>query len=329
MKENKDNIIDELLIRYLTGVADDQELAEAERWIGLNDNNNQYFEKFKRIWESSSNLKMYQQIDTESSLKNVKKRIDFKQEKQSKIKPLWMIIRIAAVLVLFFSVYLVLRQGEGKTPELKFTRLESGKELKTIILPDSTVVSLNLASFVEYSDSFNLKERRIKFEGEAYFEIKPDKSRPFIIETSRSETKVLGTAFNLKAYRNQKTESIVVTHGLVEFSKKAEKTKKPVLLAKGEKAVLADSIEKELNSDPNFMSWKTGIFLFNNELLPRAIELLSEYYHVEFKIQDKNLNSLTLSGKFERKSLDEMLEILKITLQIKVDKKNGQYWLRN
>jgi ferric-dicitrate binding protein FerR (iron transport regulator) len=329
MKDNKDNIIDELLIRYLTGMVNAQERAEAESWIGQSIENTQYFKKFKRIWESSSNLKIYQQIDTESSLKNVKKRIDFKQAKKSQIKPLWIVMRIAAVLVLFFSVYLVLRQGDGKISELKFTRLESGEELKTIMLPDSTVIALNISSFVEYSDSFNLKERRIKFEGEAYFEIKPDKSRPFIIETSRSETKVLGTAFNLKAYSNQKTESIVVTHGLVQFSKKADRIKKPVLLAKGEKAVLADSIEKELNTDPNFMSWKTGIFLFNNELLPKAIELFSEYYHVEFKIQDENIKSLTLSGKFEKKSLDEMLEILEITLQIKVDKKNGQYWLRN
>jgi transmembrane sensor len=328
MKDNKDNMIDELLFRYLAGMATENERTKVEQWISLTEENSQYFAKYKTIWESSSNLKAYQQIDTKSSLKNVKKRIDFKKEKQTKLRPLWIAVRIAAILIISFSIYLIFRQNDDLKQELKFTKIESGNQLKTIVLPDSTVVDLNRNSKIEFSENFNKEERRLKFEGEAYFEVKPDKLCPFIIETSRSETWVVGTAFNLKAYKDSKTESIVVTHGLVEFSKKSGKFDKKLKLAKGEMAVLSNELTKKNIIDQNFMSWKTGVFIFNNEPLPHALDLLSEYYQVEFRIGDDKLQSFTINGKYEKKSLEELIEVLEMTLGVRLEKKNGQYWLK-
>jgi len=328
MKDNKDNMIDELLFRYLAGMATGNERTEAEKWIGLSEENSHYFEKFRTIWKSSSNLDVYEQIDTESSLKNVKKRIDFKQKEQIKLRPLWIAMRIAAILIISFGIYLIFRQHDDFKQEIKLTKIETGNEVKTFVLPDSTIVDLNRNSQIEYSENFNKAERRVKFEGEAYFEVKPNKSCPFIIETSRSETRVLGTAFNLKAYSNLKIESILVTHGMVEFSKKAGKVDQKVQLVKGEMAVLSTELKKETNPDLNFMSWKTGIFIFKNEPLPNALELLSAYYQVDFKIEDSSLQSFSISGKYEKLSLQQLIEVLEITLGTKLEKKNGQYCLK-
>jgi len=328
MKDNKDNMIDELIIKYLTDIASDDECVELEKWVNLSQENSQYFKQFQTVWENSSNLKAYQLIDTESSLKNVKKRINFQHEEKSKVRPLWMAMRIAAVLVILFGIYLIFRQNDNVKQELKYTKIESVNQLKTVVLPDSTVVNLNRNSHIEYAADFNKSERRLKFEGEAYFEIKPDKSRPFIIETSRSETRVLGTAFNLKAYNGSKTESIVVTHGVVEFSEKSNNVKHKVRLEKGEMAVLSTDLKKEVNTDLNYLAWKTGIITFKNEPLPKALKFLSEYYHAEINIKDSSIVAYTVAGKYEKKSLQEMLEILEFTLMVKVEKENGKYWLK-
>jgi ferric-dicitrate binding protein FerR (iron transport regulator) len=328
MKDNKNNMIDELLIRYLEGIASENERIELDKWVKQQDENAQYFNKIKSVWEKSAGLKSFQQIDTESSLKNVKKRIGFKEANKRKIQPLWIAVRIAAIVILFFGIYSIFRQKDEAKSDTEFTRIESGNELKTFTLPDSTIVSLNKESQLAYFEDFNKKERRIKFEGEAYFEVKPDKQKPFIIETNRSETKVLGTAFNLKAYSGSGFESIVVTHGLVEFSEKTGNSKQKVLLEKGEKATLANELTKEMNYDLNFMSWKTGILIFNNEALPSAFKVLSEYYKTEFVIGDSRLNAYRISGKYEKLELDAMLEVLEMTLGVKSEKDNGKVWIR-
>jgi len=321
-------MIDELLFRYLANIASEQERRDAEEWIGLDEDNAQYFSKYKAIWENSSNLKAYEQIDTESSLKEVKKRMDFSKSQKSKSRPLWIITRIAAILVISFVVYLIFRQHDEVRQELKFTKTESGNEMKTVILPDSTVVDLNRNSSIAYSENFNKNERRLIFEGEAFFEIKPNKAKPFIIETSRSETRILGTAFNLKAYKNDENESIVVTHGIVEFLDKSTKSTQKVKLVKGEMAVLSNGIITESAGDLNLMAWKTGVFIFKDEALPKALQLLSEYYQVDFKFGDKKLESFTLSGKYEKLTLPELLEILEISLGLKYEKKEGYYLLK-
>lgn len=327
MKDNNKNSIDELLIRYLTDLATDDEKVEVVEWLNFNNENQNYFNKFKSVWESSSNLKAYEEIDTESSLKSIKKRIDFKPKPEAKVKPLWMLMRVAAILVIFLGLYLIFSNKDDITESISVVKIECTTEVKTVILPDKSVVTLNLASLIEYPEKFDGNERRIKFKGEAYFEISPDKSKPFIIETGKSETKVVGTAFNLKAKVGEKTESIVVTEGIVEFSGKTEATKHPVRLVKGEKAILNNELKKEKNEDPNFMSWKTGVFVFDDQRLKDALPVLSGYYKVEFELNDSLLSSYTLSGNYDKLKLDELIEVLEMTLNLKIAKKGQEIWL--
>jgi ferric-dicitrate binding protein FerR (iron transport regulator) len=328
MKDNNNHIKDELLIKYLTGNASENERIEVDSWIKLNNENALYLSKMQSIWQNSVNLEAYKEIDTESSLKNVKKRIEFNQRPIHKIKPLWMVVRIAAVLVVLFGFYLIFTQNDTIKKESKLTKIDSGNELKIVILPDSTVVSLNRTSHVEYAEDFGKGERRLRFDGEAYFEVKPDKLHPFVIETEQSETRVLGTAFNLKALKGSTSESIVVTQGMVEFSKKSDGQKQKVILEKGEKATVSDNLIKERNKDVNFMSWKTGIFIFNNESLPKALEIVSDYYHVKFRMQDSSLNTYTLNGKYEQLSLNDLISVLEMTLGLKFEKTSDTYILK-
>ncbi len=330
MKEKSNNSIDDLLIKYLTGLASKEEILDFENWSDLDENNRDYYRKFKSVWESSSNLKEYNDIDVESSLKNVKKRIDFEKNNEKAVV-LWMFARIAAVLVFFFGIYLVFKSKSGLDESNKLVKIEALNEKKTVILPDKTIVTLNLSSSIEYPSEFKGNERRVKFEGEAYFEVHHDKKKPFIIETRQSEVKVVGTAFNLKAIVNDRDESIVVTEGLVLFSGKANKTKIPISLKKGEKGILVQEqnlLFKEENRDLNFMSWKTGVFEFNNSPLTEALIVFSGFYKCNFKVIDSQLNSYQISGKYEKLKLEELIEVLELTIQVKIEKSGQTYLIK-
>ncbi|NJO92407.1 MAG: hypothetical protein HC831_28135 [Chloroflexia bacterium] len=299
MEEINKNSIDELLIRYLTGFATDDERIDAEAWMNSGKENRNYFEKFKSVYEMSSKMKEYQKIDTESSLKSVKQRIDFGKQK-TKIRPLYMAIRIAAVLIIALGLLFIFKNNETILPKETIVKVESFEELKTISLPDGSVVTMNAASVIEYPENFKGNERRIKFKGEAYFEIAPDKSKPFIIETEKSETRVVGTAFNLKAVTGSETESIVVTEGVVEFAGKTKETNKPVRLVKGDKGVLTSELKSEKNLDANFMAWKTGVLVFDNDNLVKALKVISEFYKLDFQLRDSLLNDYVISGRYEK-----------------------------
>ncbi len=327
MEEINKNSIDELLIRYLTGIASSDELVEAENWLNSNEENRSYFEKFKSVYQMSSNLKEYQQIDTESSLKSVKQRIDFGKQK-AKVRPLYTAMRIAAILIVALGLFFIFKDnGAGK--EVQMAKVKSLDNLKTVSLPDGSVVTLNAASLIEYPEKFSGNERRVKFSGEAYFEIAPDKTKPFIIETEKSETRVVGTAFNLTALTNSETESIVVTEGIVEFSGKTKKTITPVRLVKGEKAVLKAELKKEKNIDLNFMAWKTGILQFKNVPLKQALAKIAEHYKVDVKVADSEIGNMDFLAVFNNQKFEDVLEVIELTfVDVEFEKKNDTYWLK-
>ena len=328
MKEINKNSIDELLIRYLTGFATEDERMEAEKWMNSGEENRNYFEKFKSVYETSSKMKEYQKIDTESSLKSVKQRIDFGSQK-TKIRPLYMAVRIAAVLIIALGLFFIFKDNATDQIAHSMVKLESLESLKTVSLPDGSVVTMNAASVIEYPENFDGNERRIKFKGEAYFEVAPDKSKPFIIETERSETRVVGTAFNLKAVTGSETESIVVTEGIVEFSGKTEKTTKPVRLVKGDKGVLTSELKSEKNLDANFMAWKTGALVFDNDNLVKALKVMSEFYKLDLQLRDSVLSDYVISGRYEKSlSSGELQEVLEMVLNVDIEKKGETYWLK-
>ena len=330
MKEDNKNSTDDLLIQILTGLASENEILEFEHWLAASENNQNYFRKFKSVLDSTSNLKDYEDIDVESSLKNVKKRIDFGQT-DNKIRPLWMLVRVAAVLVLFLGIYLIFKSKSASVETLKMVKIEATNELKTAILPDSTVVTLNLASSIEYPEKFEGNERRVKFEGEAYFKVTPNKAKPFIIETAKSEVRVVGTAFNFRAINNSKTESVIVTEGVVLFSGKANETKTPISLKIGQKGILDSELKllkREDNKDLNFMSWKTGIFEFSNVSLNDALNAFSGFYKCKFEIIDVQLKSYQFSGKYEKLKIEELIEVLEMTMNVKIEDSNGTYLIK-
>jgi transmembrane sensor len=205
--------------------------------------------------------------------------------------------------------------------------------LKTFALPDGTLVTLNTNTKIKYPQTFTGNTREVTIEGEAFFQVTPNKDKPFIIHAGNAQIKVLGTSFNVNAYPSAKSVEVIVETGKVQVLNKTTETNETneLILTPGERGTLvysSNSLLKSANQNPNFLAWKTRNLIFKATSLAEVIENLEKVYNVNIQMADPKLNELLLTAQFNDYSLEFILKVIETTFQIEVTQENGQYILR-
>lgn len=307
-----------LITRYLSGEANEAEIAQV---ADLLKNNAEFSFLFTQLSKSNDILlkRKISQINVDSEFSKFKSAISTKETSeeshyQTNKLDLRVFMRIAAAIVfIFVSGYIIFKLTGKEQTE----RLIAVNHTLERTLPDGSVVTLNSGSEIEYPEQFKGSERRVKLKGEAYFNIKHNSASPFIVNTNQAAIKVLGTQFNVNS--NKKFVEVILTYGKVELYSNTNSSLKETLLP-GEKATFDCSTEKMVkteNTDNNYMSWKTGILLFEGASLKSIAEKLSTHYKKEIKISDKELENLILTTKFENQELESVVKVICATLNIK------------
>ncbi len=245
------------------------------------------------------------------------------------------IFRIAAAF-LFGAMLLVSGYEVLNNPSAKGKLLEiaaTGQVLNTFTLPDGTLVSLNTNTRLKYPAKFGRETREVNIEGEAFFEVKPNKNKPFIIHAGNAQIKVLGTSFNVSAYPATKLVEVIVETGKVQVVSNTTETiqTNELILTPGDKGTLvysSNSLLKTTNQDPNFLAWKTRVLTFKATSLSEVIGNLEKVYKVNIRLADPRLNELLLTAQFNDYSLDFILKVIETTFKIEAQKVNGQYILK-
>lgn len=296
--------------------------------------------------ERSQLLNMTEKIDLyfdlkkyseESAWTKVERQIHKRPSTQKYgIKSLFLnpVFRVAAAIIvaalLTFSGYESFFKSKGGA----LVEITSASQiLKTVTLPDGTLVSLNSDTRLSYPQTFSGKTREVSFEGEAFFEVKPDKNKPFIIHAGQAQIKVLGTSFNVSAYPQTEQVEVVVETGRVQVSEQMTKTAKTneLILTPGDKGTLVYSshtLHKTTNQNPNYLAWKTRILTFKATSLAEVIGELEKVYKVNIRLADQELGGLMLTAQFNDYSLDFILKVIENTFLIEVKNENGQYILK-
>jgi ferric-dicitrate binding protein FerR (iron transport regulator) len=197
----------------------------------------------------------------------------------------------------------------------------------SISLSDGSRITLKSGSVLNYPRKFTKLSRTISFSGEAYFEIARDEKRPFVIESGKAITRVLGTKFNLRAYAKDTAFTVTVTEGLVAFGI----DNKLVHVQKGETGKITISsgqVSRFLNTDPNFMAWKTGIFTFSDTRVDDALKQLSAFYGTSFVVETPELDSALFNFTSDSLSIQELIDNLEIALDAQIIRKENAYYIR-
>jgi len=195
--------------------------------------------------------------------------------------------------------------------QLSFNKIETpiGGQYQ-IIMPDGSKVWLNSASSLRYPVHFTGLERRVEITGEAYFEVSHDASRPFRVMSGKQTVEVLGTSFNIMAYKDE--ESIKTT--LIQGSVLVMHGKVSKLIKPGQQtSIKEDNISINDADISEAMAWKNGYFIFKSENIGSIMRKISRWYNVKVEYQGNDMAKV-FGGKISRaRKVSEVLKMLEST----------------
>ncbi len=183
-----------------------------------------------------------------------------------------------------------------------------------ITLSDGTVVYLNSASELRYPDHFQDSVRVVYLSGEAYFEVAKDPLKPFIVHTAASDTRVLGTEFNLQAYDAGGSTVLTVSEGKVCFSSK--QSNRSVIVMAGERAITAGAlVSSGIATDNSYSMWKDNKLVIDDKKLTDLIPILERWYDITITLRSAKLKDLRYTGVYDNPALSEVLKSMSYTMK--------------
>lgn len=255
--------------------------------------------------------------------------------------------RVAAAIVVILAVgVLLFRFGANRTAwsdggsQIKVATVEG--EQRVVRLADGTRVRLNEHSTLTYPERFRGRShRKVRLEGEGYFDVAANSNAPFIISTSNGRVRVVGTAFNVKtgdrlsSDRVQPIDSLVVAvdDGVVALQRareadgRAETTS--MRLHAGEVGVLHDNqlARHSPTNISNYRSWATGQLRFTNAPFPEVARQLEHLYGTRIVLEDRELQHLQLTARMRRDSLDTVLGEITSALGLRYEREDGAVYI--
>jgi len=207
--------------------------------------------------------------------------------------------------------------GKGTEPEANvFECIAANGQKSTISLPDGTKVMLNSASSLRYASDFNVKNRDIELNGEAYFEVARNEEIPLVVSAKQMKVEVLGTKFNVRAYSSE--PEIVTT--LVEGCVKATAGGREMLMKPAEEiSYNVKSGEMRKYDAPNknhlnhLIPWRDNELFFNGNNLKEIGAILERMYNVNVIFEDETITKYTYTGLVRNSSLSNVLDLITAT----------------
>ncbi|URM36746.1 FecR family protein [Flavobacterium anhuiense] len=190
-----------------------------------------------------------------------------------------------------------------------------------IVLADGTKVFLNAVSSIKYPTQFTEDQRVVELEGEAYFEVAKDKSKPFIVKSDNQTIEVLGTHFNVHAYDNESVVKTTLLEGSVAVAAKNQKA----ILKPGQQSNISNGSSKiavkEVDTEAA-IAWKNGRFKFDNADLKSVMKQLERWYGIKVEYRGDVSDVRFNGGTFRNKNLSEVLKVLELSnIKFKVEGK--------
>lgn len=202
-------------------------------------------------------------------------------------------------------------------------------ERMQVLFQDGSKVHLNSGSRIRYPKKFAFSERKVYLEGEAWFEVAKNKNRPFIVDLSYMDIKVLGTTFAVKAYPEEEAISVVLETGSIELESKSFKSYQ---LRPGEKAIydkVSGRCEVARSHDVKLYSaWRRNVLVFKSASLSEVMKTIARAYDVSFEIKDSTVLKYTYTITTDSASLTTLLKELEKITPVLFEEKEGKIVVR-
>jgi transmembrane sensor len=235
-------------------------------------------------------------------------------------------IRIAAMVIIVAGLGWLL--FEVVSPQKVTVASAMDEKNIEVLLADGSKVYLNRNSRLVYPETFGNNTRRVSLKGEAYFDIAPDKSKPFIIDAGNARVRVVGTSFNVITNNGNNEVEVFVTTGTVMLT--SNDGSQTLTLEPGYVGKLSESnTSSAINTDVNYLSWNTDMLSYNGERLGVVFADLKRSYNIDIVAADPSINDYRITTTFEFKDLpkDTIINIICTTFNLHSVMEGGTYSL--
>lgn len=359
-----------LLKEYLKGMPSEERERQIIEWIDEPELRFKMKQSWFELWKEAEEESVTAQTDPEDILGRIHHRI--RLEESGKANPLGSgqsrksrslnsillkLSRVAAILMIPLLGYLSweeLDQRMWKNGQVEVVYNEIICPLGSrsrFELPDGTTGWLNNGSRLKYPGTFAGNLREVELCGEAYFDVRHSKNRPFLVRTDELVVKVLGTKLNVHAYPGDTYQAITLESGKIELLREENgKVNTLVKMTPGQHAVFQTNSNKlelaknenlykgkdtkdfsiregeegmydlDIETLENYTSWKDGKLVLRNDPLPLMLKRIERWYNVKFHWTDPTLSKYRYWATFEEENLDQVLQMLSLTGPIRFEK---------
>lgn len=246
----------------------------------------------------------------------------------------WLKVAAIAVVALGVSFY-VFQKSPGALAEEATSELVKKSSFTTISgenyfrLPDGSTVQLNAGSELTYGDSFGVDNREVVLYGQAFFDVKHDPAHTFTVHSGAVTTQVLGTAFDVKAYPDQKEVVVTVVRGKVRVK---DETHTIATITPNQQVIVnvntGDARQVVVDATTE-LAWKEPYIIFDNLNVTAALKIVSDKYNTPIRIEGNALNGCQVTSVFlHHENLDDVLNVITRSFNASYTRKNGVIVIR-
>ena len=309
---------DQLVNKYLSREASEEEVAELFQWIEAAPENRKEFIRYKKIKALTSSDNGGESLAWEQTFAP-----RFRMQKLRKFY--FQVAKYAALFLLVFGAGMSVQYfgsviDKEKLVYQNVTSISAPLgQMTNLELPDGTKVVLNSGSLITWNGNFSLGKRSVTLKGEAYFEVAKDQEHQFVVQTVSLNFKVFGTSFNIEAYPEENIINTTLVEGSLGVMNKTDK--ELLRLEPGENAHFDKKTCKLTVLKVNtalYTTWKDGLITFRNEKLKDIARKIERWYNVKVVIKNPKLGEEAYFGTImKNKPIDQILEVLKLTSSLK------------
>jgi transmembrane sensor len=336
-----------LIIRVIQNRASDKEMDEFNSWVKYSDRNWEIFQEIKKVYkDNNDNASAYSAASAFNAFKernSIVEDTDNKEPQRKRLRVFRRVTSVAASLFVLLSIgfyinyhrSVALVTGKSIAADLIWKKITTlrGQQMD-VILSDGSSIRLLAGSTLVYPEPFAKNERKVFLEGEGFFKVSKDSTKPFIVETDHLQTRVLGTSFNITSYKDQQAVSVTVVSGKVAVSKNREGAKQQIAYLLPNERVIYNSDADSFNVTSVHQSiskaLSEGKLVFEENTMIEIATKIERFYNinVSVKLSDKRLLQKHLTATFDYMSLDNLLPLLREVSGLSFEKVDSTLYIQ-
>jgi transmembrane sensor len=309
-----------LIIKFFAGEISEIELIQLKYWLELSPENRRIFDEENELWQEASFHTKLENYKTDTSWLNISSRLGFEKSNDRSVtiirkNQFRIIIAAASVFCLValggMSLWIESRNSMKHMASGSTMLATNEGEKAHIFLVDSTDIFLNSGSTLQYNGDFNRMERKIKLKGEAFFNVKTNHEKPFVVQIDHMNIIATGTRFNVFSFENENRIETTLVEGAIQISLTG---KEPIKVKSGQQVVYfvksGEVTVRDVNTE-TYTSWKENKLRFDDTPFEEVLRRIGRKYNVKFEVTNRDLLDLKYTATFIDESIEEVMQMLK------------------